>query len=201
MVGATGDRTRSPAALILAGVAVASLLTAMQTFIQQRDTKVISTVYTWLLGRLTVAGWSQVELLLPYAIVATVVLVAHRRLLDVLSVGDYEATSLGRAREPDARHRRRGRVVRDRGRSIGQRADRASSASSCRTRSACSAERATGVILPMSMLLGGAFLVLADIVARQALAPAEIPIGVVTAFFGAPFFVLLLRTQRVVPTT
>jgi iron complex transport system permease protein len=57
------------------------------------------------------------------------------------------------------------------------------------------------VILPLSMLFGGAFLVLADIVARQAMAPAEIPIGVVTAFFGAPFFVMLLRSRRGVPAT
>jgi len=52
------------------------------------------------------------------------------------------------------------------------------------------------VILPLSMLFGGAFLVGADLVARMALSPAEIPIGVVTAFFGAPFFVVVLRTSR-----
>jgi len=52
------------------------------------------------------------------------------------------------------------------------------------------------VILPLSALFGAAFLVLADLVARTAVAPAEIPIGVVTAFFGAPFFVLVLRTAR-----
>jgi iron complex transport system permease protein len=57
------------------------------------------------------------------------------------------------------------------------------------------------VILPLSILFGGAFLVLADLVARQAMAPAELPIGVVTAFFGAPFFVMLLRTRRGVPAT
>jgi len=52
------------------------------------------------------------------------------------------------------------------------------------------------VILPLSLLFGGAFLALADLVARTATAPAEIPIGVVTAFVGAPFFVLVLRTSR-----
>ena len=51
-------------------------------------------------------------------------------------------------------------------------------------------------MLPLSALLGGAFLVLADIVARSVLAPAEVPIGVVTAFLGAPCFVLVLRTSR-----
>jgi iron complex transport system permease protein len=54
------------------------------------------------------------------------------------------------------------------------------------------------VIVPLSILLGGAFLVVADIIARTAVAPAEIPIGVVTAIFGAPFFAMILRTSKAV---
>jgi len=54
------------------------------------------------------------------------------------------------------------------------------------------------VILPLSMLYGGAFLALADLAARTVAGQAEIPIGVVTAFLGAPFFVIVLRTNRVV---
>ena len=50
-------------------------------------------------------------------------------------------------------------------------------------------------IIPMSILGGAAFLVLADVVARTALAPSEIPIGVVTAFVGGPFFVVVLRNS------
>ena len=52
------------------------------------------------------------------------------------------------------------------------------------------------VILPLTVLFGGAFLVAADLVARLVLQPAEIPIGVVTAFLGAPFFVVILRGAR-----
>jgi iron complex transport system permease protein len=51
------------------------------------------------------------------------------------------------------------------------------------------------VVLPASMLFGGAFLVAADLLARTVMAPAEVPIGVVTAFFGAPFFIMLLRRR------
>ena len=54
------------------------------------------------------------------------------------------------------------------------------------------------MIVPLSIAVGAAFLVLADVVARTALAPAELPIGVVTAFVGAPFFALVLRTTRTV---
>jgi iron complex transport system permease protein len=52
------------------------------------------------------------------------------------------------------------------------------------------------LLVPLSVICGAGFLVLADVVARTALAPAEIPIGVVTAFCGAPFFAVVLRTSR-----
>ena len=51
------------------------------------------------------------------------------------------------------------------------------------------------LIVPLSVLFGAAFLMMADIAARTLMSPAELPIGVVTAFFGAPFFVLVLRTM------
>jgi iron complex transport system permease protein len=50
--------------------------------------------------------------------------------------------------------------------------------------------------VPLALVLGGAFLVLTDILARTVMSPAELPIGVVTAFFGAPFFAVVLRTTR-----
>jgi iron complex transport system permease protein len=52
------------------------------------------------------------------------------------------------------------------------------------------------VVLPLSLLGGGAFLVLTDLVARTVLQPSEVPIGVVTAFFGAPFFLVVLRLSK-----
>jgi iron complex transport system permease protein len=51
-------------------------------------------------------------------------------------------------------------------------------------------------ILPLSILVGAAFLILADLVARTVLSPAEVPLGVVTAFVGAPFFLVVLRQSR-----
>jgi iron complex transport system permease protein len=54
------------------------------------------------------------------------------------------------------------------------------------------------IVLPLSMVAGAGFLVLADTLARTVMAPAELPIGVVTAFFGAPFFAVVLHTSRMV---
>jgi iron complex transport system permease protein len=53
------------------------------------------------------------------------------------------------------------------------------------------------VVLPLSLLFGGAFVIATDLAARTLVSPAELPIGVVTAFFGAPFFLTLLRRRPV----
>ena len=94
-LGRSRGTERSPASLVLAGVAVAAFFTAVQTFLQQQDTPSLTVVYSWILGGLSTAGWGQVDLVLPYVGTAALVLVTCRRLLDVLNVGDEEATSLG----------------------------------------------------------------------------------------------------------
>ncbi len=195
LLGAAGDRFRSPAALILAGVAVASFLTAVQTYVQQRESETLRDVYAWLLGRLSTAHWDEVRLLLPYAALTAVVLLFHRRSLDVLSVGDEEAAALGL-------HPKRTRLVVVIVASLGAAAAVAVSGliifvgiivpHTIRLVAGTSYR----VILPLSLLLGGAFLILVDLLARTVVAPAELPLGVVTAFFGAPFFAVVLRSSR-----
>jgi iron complex transport system permease protein len=195
LLGAASGARGSAAALILAGVAVGAFLTALQTFLQQRNADSIRTVYSWILGRLSTAGWSDVAVVAPYAVAAAVVLLVARRVLDVLAVGDEEAATLGV-------HATRTRVI-------------VVAAASLGTAAAVSVSGLIGfvgiivphtvrllagasnrIVLPLSVLFGGAFLCLTDLLARTLTAPAEIPIGVVTAFFGAPFFVLVLRTSR-----
>lgn len=195
LLGAAGGRDRSPATLILAGVAVSAFLAAAQAFLLQRNLDTLAQVYTWLLGRLSGADWHDVRVLLPYAVVVSVVILALRRELDVLSVGDDEAAGLGL-------HPQRSRLL-------------LLAAASLGTAAAVSVSGLIGfvgiivphavrmlagssyrVILPLSMIYGAAFLALADLAARTLDSPREIPIGVVTAFLGAPFFVLVLRTTR-----
>ena len=195
LVGATGGRLDPVTRLVLAGVAVASFFTAIQTFVQQRHSETIRQVYFFVLGQLRTAGWDEVTLLAPYTGVCLAVILAVRRRMDTLAVGDEEAGALGL----DVRRVRLVTVV----------------AASLGTAAAVSVSGLIGfvgiivphtirllfgssyrVILPLTVLFGGAFLVAADLVARLALEPAEMPIGVVTAFLGAPFFVLILRTTR-----
>ena len=191
-----GAGERSIAALALAGVAVTSFLTAVQTFVQQRQSQTLQEVYSWILGRLHTAGWADVKLVLPYVVVCTVVILVHRRKLDVMRLGDDEAHSLGvevgrtRLLLVIAATLGTAAVVAVSG-LIGfvglvvPHAVRLAFGASYR------------VVLPLSLVFGGAFMVLADVLSRELLAPAELPIGVVTAFIGAPFFgVILHRAVR-----
>jgi iron complex transport system permease protein len=195
LLGTSGGQ-RSGAALILAGVAVAALLSAIQNLLLQRDDEAIRDVYAWLLGRFNVAGWDEVRLLAPSALVTVGLLVASGRRLDLLALGDEEATSLGL----DAPRLRLVVVI------TATLATAAAVAVSgligfvgivvphaIRLRVGPSYRR----ILPLAALSGASFLCLADLLARTVLAPAEIPIGVVTAIAGAPFFLFLLRRNPV----
>lgn len=194
-VGAASGGDRGPASLILAGVAVASFLTALQTYVQQRNASTIREVYSWILGQLAGATWRDVLLLLPYVVVSTAVLIATRRSLDVLTVGDAEATTLGM-------NPRRVRVIVVIAASLGTAAAVALSGliafvgiivpHTVRLLT----NHSYRVVLPLSFLGGAAFLVLTDLLARTLMQPAEIPIGVVTAFLGAPFFLVVLRISR-----
>ena len=80
---------------MLAGVTVTLFLTAIQTFVQQQHSNTLRDVYAWILGGFSTAGWSHVVVAAPYVAVSSPAIVLHRRMLDVLSVGDEEAASLG----------------------------------------------------------------------------------------------------------
>jgi iron complex transport system permease protein len=181
--------------MLLAGIAVAAMLTALQTYLQEQHTQILAYVYAWILGGLSAATWSDVWLILPYVAVSAIALLAHRRLLDVLRVGEHEATTLG----VNVARLRLAVVV----------------AATLGVAAAVSVSGLIGfvgiivphavrmtagpsyrVLLPVSMIGGAAFLVLADIVARTAQAPAEVPIGVITALIGGPFFLFVLTSRR-----
>ena len=76
-------------------MAVASLFTAIQTYIQQRESATLRQVYSWILGRLSTSGWDEVIMILPYAAVSLIVMFSMKGALDVLAVGEEEALSLG----------------------------------------------------------------------------------------------------------
>ncbi|MFK5646852.1 FecCD family ABC transporter permease [Ornithinimicrobium sp. LYQ121] len=187
---------RDPATLLLAGVAMAALFSATQTYALQRlDQAAAREVLSWLFGRLATHGWAPVTLLLPYVVLAGAVLLLHARHLDVLRLGDEEARALG------LRPARSRLVV--------------VVAATLITAAAVSVSGLIAfvglvtphvvrllvgssyrVLVPLSALVGAAFLAFADVGARTLAAPAELPVGVITAFVGAPFFAFVLWRGR-----
>jgi iron complex transport system permease protein len=194
-IGVSGGRRAWGYSILLAGVAVAALLTAIQTYLQQRDAQQIRQIYDWILGSFSVASWSDVTLILPYVVVSGLVLLAHRRMLDVLRVGEEEAGTLGI-------HPARTRLIVVAAATLGTAAAVSVSgligfvgiivAHTVRLTTGASYR----IIVPVSMVGGAAFLIGADLIARTILSPTEVPIGVVTACLGAPFFLAVLVSRR-----
>lgn len=195
--GSGGNGSGSTATLLLSGVAVGMFLTAAQTYLMQRDSQDLQQVYSWMLGSMADASWSQVTEALPYAAVSVLILLLHGRRLDVLGLGDDEAHSLG--------------LNAGRTRLIVIAAASLAAATAVAVSGLIGfvgivvphvARRLGGpsyaLVLPLSLLIGGAFMCLADTVARTVLSPAELPIGVVTAAVGAPVFILILRRAQAV---
>jgi iron complex transport system permease protein len=195
VLGRSAGGVRGTSTLILSGVIVALFMTAIQTFVQQQRTETLRAVYAWILGGFGTADWHAVVIVAPYIAVSSAVILMHRRVLDVLSLGDEEAASLGL----DVRRTRLLLVL----------------VATAGTAAAVAVSGLIGfvgiivphtirllvspsyrAIVPLSLLAGAGFLVLADVLARTIMSPSERPIGVVTAFLGAPFFAILLRTSR-----
>jgi iron complex transport system permease protein len=182
----------SPLRLVLAGVAVGALLTALTTGLLLTSSLTLQTTMSWLAGGLAARTWTHLRTVLPYSLAAAAVALALARQIDVLALGDEPATGLGL------------RVEWLRAGLIGIVALLTGSAVAVAglvgfvglivphiARRLVGARH--GYLLPTSWLLGGALLVAADAVARTVAAPRELPIGIVTAVAGAPFFLYLLR--------
>ena len=184
-----------PSTLLLAGIAVGSFATAFQTYLQQRNSAALRPVYSWILGELTVANWDVVKWAGFYIFIALFILIRISKVLDALMLSDEEAYSLGVSPQKI-------RLI-------------AVAAATLATATAVSAsgligfvgivvphlvrgltKRATNRSLLSIAFVGAAFLVIADLGARTLLAPAELPIGVITAFVGAPFFLFVLRARN-----
>ncbi len=188
-------RTTPVTTLLLAGVAVGSLASAATSFVMYAQGDKITVIYAWMLGGFNVAGWQQVLLVAPYIAVAVAGLSLMGGLSNLLQLDEDQARSLG----VNVELAKLGLVV----------------LATLATAAAVSAAGLIGFVglvvphvvrmlwgpdhrslIPLSALVGGAFMVLADTLARGIPGSQEIPAGVVTAFCGAPFFLYLLRQQK-----
>jgi iron complex transport system permease protein len=181
--------------LILAGVAFSSFAAALTSFLMLRSTGDLRRAVAWLLGGSSQAGWEPVLAILPCLVLGLGSLLLSGHSLNLLQFGDDQAQQLGL---PVTRARTLILV-----------------AASLATAAAVSFSGIIGFIgliiphvmrlffgtdyrrlIPLSILGGAAALLLADIVARVILAPEEVPVGIVTALVGVPFFLWVLRRGK-----
>ena len=181
--------------LILAGVAIGLLASAVTILLMLRGDADLRPVFSWLMGGFILARWEHSMWILPYISVSALAIIAHARTLNVLQLGEEHAGQLGVNTE-------RAKII-----LIGAATLLAAAAVSFSGLIGFvgligphAVRLAWGVdyrsLLPMAAIVGAAFLILADLVARTVVSPSELPVGVVTAFCGAPFFLYLLRSRR-----
>jgi len=181
--------------LILAGVAISSFATAITSFLMLRSTHELRRATSWLLGGTIVTGWDPVKIVLPYILIGLGFLITSGHALNVLQFGEEQAQQLGLPAE------RAKKVI--------------ILAASLTTAAAVAFSGIIGFIglivphlvrilwgpnykslIPLSILGGSIVLLLADMLARVLLAPQVLPIGIVTALVGAPFFLWVLRRAK-----
>lgn len=185
------------ASLLLAGVAISYTLAALTSFIMVFAREQMAAVVFWMMGGLGAASWPYVAMIAPMVGIGAIAALVMTRELNLMLLGDERASHLGLAAG-------RFKVV-------------ALGVASLLTAAAVAVAGLIGFVglmvphmvrltlgpdhralVPASLLGGSIALVLADLAARTVIAPVEIPVGVVTALLGGPFFVwLLVRGERV----
>jgi iron complex transport system permease protein len=183
------------ATLILAGVAISTFTGALTSYLMLRSDDELRRAIAWLLGGSPAAGWSPVLAVAPYLLAGMTGLLTAGHALNVLQFGEDQAAQLGLPV-----NRARNVII---------------VAASLTTAAAVAYSGIIGFIglvvphivrlvwgedyrrlIPLSMLGGATALLLSDVTARVVLAPQTLPVGIVTALIGAPFFIWLLRQRR-----
>jgi len=181
--------------LILAGVAVSSFTVSLTSFLMLRSTGELRRAIGWLLGGVSLVGWDVTLALIPYLAIGLTILVLSGYALNLLQFGDDQALQMGL-------NVRRAKII-------------IIVAASLVTAAAVSFAGIIGFVglivphivrmwwgvdyrrlIPLSIIGGATVLLFADILSRIVLAPQELPVGIVTALAGAPFFLWILRRTK-----
>jgi len=180
---------------LLAGVAVGFVLNALMSFFMVIGTRDLQKIIYWLLGSLSTASWHDIKLMIPYFLIGNVMIIFFLKDLNLILLGETHAQHLG----VDVEKTKRYLIV----------------GASLITASVVSVSGSIGFIglivphiarllvgpdhkklYPTAAILGGMFLIISDNLARILLAPMEIPVGIITALTGGPYFIYLLRKTK-----
>jgi len=194
------DRKIHPHTLLLAGVITGSFLSALiMFFISVSRREELHTILFWLMGDFSFSNARAILIIFPYILLGVVLLYLRSRHLNLILSGEENAIQLG--------------VDVEKLKLISYLSASLITAASV---SACGLIGFVGLIIPHSVrlifgpdhrllipsaaLLGASFLIASDTLARTLLAPVELPVGVITAAFGGPFFIYLLKTRKGIKT-
>ncbi|MDZ7671541.1 MAG: iron chelate uptake ABC transporter family permease subunit [Halanaerobiales bacterium] len=180
---------------LLAGVAVGFVLNALMSFLMVIGTRDLQKIIYWLLGSLSTASWTDIKLMLPYFLLGNIIIVFFLKDLNLILLGETSAQHLG----VDVEKSKKYLIV----------------GASLVTASVVSVSGSIGFIglivphiarmlvgpdhkrlYPTAAVLGGIFLIISDDLARIILSPMEIPVGIITALTGGPYFIYLLRKTK-----
>ncbi|MFP4431939.1 MAG: FecCD family ABC transporter permease [Spirochaetaceae bacterium] len=185
----------SPVQIVLSGVAVSAFLGALTSGLMVLHSDELDVTYSWLLGGLSGRGWSYVGIIWPYSIVGLTLVILLTPQLNLFVLGDEVGSSLG-LRVPLFRFLFLGLAAVLAGSAISV----AGTVGFIGLIAPHAARLMVGedyrFMTPLAALTGGVLLVLADLAARVVFQPVELPVGVLTAALGAPFFLLLLTRRR-----
>lgn len=190
------DKGKIPTtSLILSGVVMQAFLGAIVSFMSVMSKKTINEILYWTMGSLSLRGWSYTAILFPYLMIGFIFLWSRARQLNLLALGERQAAHTG--------------LNVDRTKLL------VLLVATLLTAAAVSVSGVIGfvglviphmvrliagsdyrIIIPLSAVGGGIFMMWSDLAARTLLAPTEIPLGIVTAFVGAPFFAYLLHRNK-----
>jgi iron complex transport system permease protein len=181
--------------LILSGVALSALLSSVVSYLVISSNDQMHNILFWMMGSFSMSEWSEVGIVLPYVAVGIAIIVIFARLLNVMQLDEEQAQQLGVNVE-------KYKII-------------LLAAATLITAASVSFVGTIGFVgiiiphavrliwgadhrslLPLSILTGAVFMIGADLLSRTILAPKELPIGVITAICGAPFFLYLLRKRK-----
>ncbi|WP_101842805.1 iron ABC transporter permease [Halobacillus sp. Marseille-P3879] len=189
------DKTLSIETLILTGIVMGSFLGSVISLMIALTGEELRQIVGWLLGSVAMRGWNYVGLLIPFFVIGSLLLLIQGQELNAMSLGEERAKQLGVPTE-----KRKAIIL---------------LAASILTGAAVAVSGTIGFVglvvphicrklfgvdhrhlLPLSLINGATFLILADLISRTIIAPVELPIGVITSLIGAPIFAVILYHQR-----
>jgi iron complex transport system permease protein len=189
------ERSMRVETIILTGIIFSSFLGALISLMIALTGDELRQIITWILGSVSMRGWDYIKIILPFFIIGSFILVMNAKELNAMSFGEERAQHLG------VNVQKRKLII--------------LTAGSILTGAAVAVSGTIGFVglviphlvrllwgpdhkhlLPLSILTGSGFLILADLISRTIISPTELPIGVITALIGAPVFALILLQRK-----